>query len=297
MDHDVTVGDTDATITAAYRLQHPAELTLVGLSSAWPARVGFTLFDTLSQGQDHASFLSWVDDGSPLDVDSLVPGIPGERYITRDLVTWVITAPFQRSVRYLHQFTADVRLEGLDGNDVPLDFLVFELASRANLSEAWTSWVDAGSSIVVQDMLLLGLRERYRTLDATAWRVDAPLEATVLYLHQFRPRVILNGTDVQHTVGATWQFDAAQGGKAGLSAEWFTWADAGTMLAFDDATTGTPPRTTQDPTSFSVTSAFDAMINYVAPAPPAPPLDEPNWKPFLAIVYALILLAAGVAAG
>ena len=297
IDHVITVEDADRTITAAYRLQHPASLTLVGLPSAWPARIGFTLWGTASQDRNHASFSSWVDDSSWLDVDSVISGIVGERFITRDAVAWVVSAPLQASVRYLRQFTAGVRVEGLDGNEVSLDFSVFELADRANVSSAWNSWVDAGSAIVVQERLSIGPRERYRTLDTTEWLVEAPLDATVPYLHQFRPRVILNGTDAQHTVGATWQVDVEPGGKDGLSSEWFTWADAGTMLVFDDTTKGTPIRRTQDPTSFSVDSPFDAIIHYASPAPPAPPLPEANWKPLLAIVYAVVLLAAGVAAG
>jgi hypothetical protein len=79
-----------------------------------------------------------------------------------------------------------------------------------------------------------------------------------------------------------------------VASEWFAWTDAGTTLAFDAQTTGTPPRTAQDPTTFSVGSAFDATIRYEAPAPPAP---ESNWKPLLAFVYAIVLLVAGFAAG
>jgi len=297
IDHFVTVGGIDATITAAYRLQHPAALTLVGLSSSWPARIGFTLFATASQDLQHASFSSWVDDGSALDVDSLIVGIVGERFLTGDPVSWVVSAPFSAAVRYLHQFTAAVRVEGLDGNEVSLDFTAFESAASTSVMDAWNAWVDAGSAVVVEEVLSIGSRERYRTLDAREWQVNAPLDATVPYVHQFRPHVILNGTDAQHTVGARWQLDREPGGKDGLSAEWFTWADAGTTLRFDDTTSGTPPRTTRDPTAFTVGSAFDAIITYTAPAPPAPPAPEPNWKPLLAIVYALVLFAAGVAAG
>ena len=276
INHVVTVGSAEATITAYYRLQHPAALTLVGLSSAWPARVGFTLFSTPSQDLRHDAFASWVDDGSPLFLDSLIGGITGERFVTRDPTVWLLSAPLAASVRYLHQFTATVRVEGLEDNDVSLHFVTFERSEEAKVSHEWNEWVDAGSAVIVEETLSIGPRERYRTLDAREWQVNAPLEATVPYVHQFRPRVVLNGTDAQHTVGATWQIDREPGGKDGLSAEWFTWADAGTTLGFDDTTSGAHPRTTLDPTAFTVGSAFDAIITYTAPAPPAPPAPDPR---------------------
>jgi hypothetical protein len=299
IDHPFTVGSVDRTITALYGLQHPVTLTLVGLSGAWPATIESTLFGTTSWEPQPASFSSWVDDGSSVDVEDVIPGIVGERFITRDPVAWVVTAPLAAEVRYLHQFTASVRVEGLDGVAVDLDFTSFERAERATVSDsaAWGAWVDAASAVIVPELLAVGPRERFQSRDVTEWRVDAPLDATVAYLHQFQPRVILNGTDAQHTVAATWQLDRAPGGKDGLSAEWFAWADAGTTLAFDEITTGKPPRATIDPTTFGVDSAFDAVINYIAPAPPAPPLPDPNWKPLLAFVYAVLLLLAGVIAG
>jgi hypothetical protein len=296
IDHTLTVGTVDTTIVADYALQHPATLTLVGLRPAWPASVGFTLFSTAAQATRHDTFTSWVDDASTLEVNPLVTGIEGERFITGDTTTWVVLAPLAATIRYEHQFTATVRVEGLDGLSVSLDFSAFAAAILANVSDAWTAWVDAGSIVRVDDVIFSGARERYRTLNARQWQVDAPLDVTVPYLHQFRPRVFLSGTDADHTVGASWRVDRQAGGTNGLAHGMFEWADAGTTLSFDNETTGFPRRQAHDPTTFVVSGPFDATIRYWATTPPRPE-PEANWKPILALVYAIGLVAAGVAAG
>src|SRR3989304_5730594 len=77
----------------------------------------------------------------------------------------------------------------------------------------------------------------------------------------------------------------------GLSGEWSGWTDAGTRLAFDGNTTGSPPLRAADPAEFVVDAAFDRLIRYVAlPDGPGEPPDgpggtlptPPNWKPALA---------------
>lgn len=294
VDHEVIVAAVDTTIIAEYDLQHPATLTLIGLHAAWPTRIGFTMFGGASQQTSHDAFTSWVDDGSVLDVESLVLGIVGERFITSDSTSWLVEAPFSATIRYVHQFTASVGVEGLDGLAVALEFTAFGQGELENLSDVWTAWVDAGSLVRVDDVLFPSARERYRTFDSRQWRVDAPLEATVAYLHQFRPRVRLEGTDADHVVGGSWRVDREPASDDRLVTEWFGWADAGTTLTFDSETTGSPSRKTNDRTTFTVDRSFDATIRYSALPPPEP---DPNWKPILAAVYALLLVAAGFAAG
>ena len=286
--HAVVVGMADRTITAHFALQHPAELTLVGLRPNNPVNVTFQQ-GSPSRAAHHAAWSAWVDDDSDLAVDEFIPGIPGERFLTRDERRWTVKAPLSKTVRYDHQYVATVRLVGLLENEVRLDFHAFGGTDRANVTSLWTAWVDAGRQVRVDALLDLGPRERFRSFDPTDWTVDAPLDATVGYLHQFRPRVTLVGLGGNHTVGATWREDAQPAEASGLVVELYRWADAGTVLRFDEQSGGTPPMSALDPTSFEVTYAFDATIRYaLAPPPPAE-----NWKPVLALVYTIGLIVAG----
>ena len=289
--HSVFVGMVDATITAAFALQHPAGLTLVGLTLRNPVNVTFRQ-GAPGQAARFDAWSGWVDDGSDVAVDQSIPGIPGERFLTRDEWRWTVRAPLARTVRYDHQYVATIRLVGLLENVVGVTFHSFGGTDRADVRDAWTAWVDAGRQLRVEASLDLGARERFRTFDPTQWTVDTPLDKTVGYLHQFRPRVTLVGLGGNDTVGATWREDAQPAQAGGLVDELYRWADAGTVLRFDEQSEGSPPKFALDPTSFEVTYAFDATIRY-ALAPPPPP---ENWKPVLALAYTIGLLAVGGAA-
>jgi len=206
-----------------------------------------------------------------------------------------VTAPLSATVQYAHQFFAGVTAEGLEGRILTVDFETWAVARRGTAGPTWSDWVDAGTAVSVPDTLSVGLRERYRTRDATSWSADAPLAVMVRYHHQFQPRVTLAGTDAEHTVGATWRLDGDASRAAGLSGEWLAWADAGTTVAFDDRTSGDVPLTAIDPTALAVDRALDATIRY-AESPQAPPLDV-NWKPLVSLVYGLLLIVLGFAAG
>ena len=305
IDHWVTVGDGDATITAAYGLQHPASVVLVGLESAHPATVAYTLFGIQGGASAHDAWSSWVDDGTTVSVSAPVTGAPGERWATGDATAWTVTGPRNETVRFAHQFTANVGAVGLGGGlGAAVDFTSFGTAARGDAQPSWSAWVDAGTQVTVEGTVAVGARERSRATWATAWTVDAPLDASVSYRHQFSPRVLLEGTNATHTVGATWTLDGAARRSEGLSGEWSGWTDAGTRLAFDGNTTGSPPLRAADPAEFVVDAAFDRVIRYVAPPDgPGEPPDgpggtlptPPNWKPALAALFVLILVAAAVA--
>ncbi|TLZ52133.1 MAG: VWA domain-containing protein, partial [Methanobacteriota archaeon] len=288
--HSVSVGAIDLTITALYALQHPAQLTLVGLDPGRPVHVGWRLFGAASASPESSAWASWVDDGSALNVDGILAIGTAERYITRDTVAWTVNGPLARTVQYYHQFTATVRLLGLGTHDVHLDATSFGMSDGAGTHATWSDWVDAQTSVSVDALLSIGERERYGTPNPTQWRADAPLDETVSYIHQFLPRITLVGLDTNHAVGASWHADGKGKGRGGLSDSLEEWSDAGTFLTFDRESSGTPRLLAQDPTSFTVDSAFDATIRYAAFVPP-------NWKPLLALVYSILLIIAGAVFG
>ncbi len=287
--HVITTGTEDAKITAEYRRQHEAMITLIGLPSNRPATVRFTFNGSGSTGTSSTAWLDWVDDSSPVDIDALLAGIPGERFITLDPTAWIATGPLREVVTYSHQYTATLRMLGLETHDVSVDFVAFRATEQGLANVTWNAWVDAGSKVRAPDTLSLGTRERYRTLDATVWTADAPIDATLLYRHQYRPLVALQGLDETHTVGASWRLDGVPDSTRSLVDGLYEWADAGTVLAFDAMSTGQPTYFAQNATSLAVTSGFDATIWYAAPLPP----PSENWKPVLALVYTVALLAVG----
>ncbi len=291
--HPITVADVDTTITAGYALQHPANVVFLGLDPGRPAGVRFRLFGSNGASSSATAWADWVDDGSSVDVDGLVPGAAGERFITRDPTQWTATGPLAETVRYFHQFTADLRFVGLEGHLIAVDFVAFGSPSNTATALSWSDWVDATSALRADDLVPVSPRERYRTLDDTRWTVDAPVFANVTFLHQFRPRVLLLGLDEDHTVGAVWRIDAQAAARTGLSSSLYEWADAMAEMHFDARTTGEPPLHAQGSTGFVVDSAFDATIVY-ASRPPPPPV---NWKPILAVVYAIGLFIAGATFG
>jgi hypothetical protein len=289
-DHTLTVGVVDLTITARYALQHPAVLTFVGLPPTHPASVSYTLFGSALGGSSATMWSGWVDDDSAVGTDGVLAGIPGERFITLDPTLWAVRGPLDETVAFFHQFTVNLSFAGLESHDVPVEFTVFGGPDADAATLAWDSWVDADSEVRVPDTLTIGARERYHTLDGTTWTADAPLAASLLYRHQFRPHILLRGLDENHTVAASWRLDGGGRASVGLADELFAWADAGTTLVFDGQSTGTPARIARDPTVFSsVSGPLDATIRYEAPAL----LPPTNWKPILAFVYTLGLLAAG----
>ena len=277
----------------SYVRQLTATLSLFGLRSDRAASIESTTFGVQSIASGFEGWSSWVDDGSRVVVDDIVVGAPGERFATRDATSWRVLDPMGAVVTYVHQFTATLHIEGLDGHQIRLAATSFGEALGTTASTSWSSWVDAGRDVSTDDMLTIGERERYRTEGMTRWTVSAPLEETIAYLHQFRPRVTLQGTDPAHSVGAAWREDGTDALDERLAGEWFEWADEGSQLTFEETTTGTPPRTTEDPTSFLVDSAFDAVIRYAAPVS-AP---TQNWKPLLALAYFAALLLAGYGCG
>ena len=292
--HTITVGGADSTITAAYLLQHPASLTFLGLPGGHPVAVAFT--GRASAGSDLAqdAWSSWVDDGSTLSVNTSIGGLAGERWATENATQWVVTAPFVATVTYVHQFAATVRADGLDGRGAPVAFTAWGVVRTGTAAPSWSAWVDADTGVSLPQEMAVGARERYRTTDLTARSANGPFSLEITYVHQFRGHVALQGTDPDHTVGATWHADRTTFHRAQASADWTEWADAGTSVTFDERTTGDVPRTALDPTALTIDGPIEAVIRYSASPPPPAASMEVNWKPLLSLVYGLVLLLVGL---
>lgn len=292
-DRIVTVPATDTRIVADYAKQHHVGIRFVGLVPAHPAGIRYALGSAPQSASSADTWSDYADDGSNLNTDATVLGATGERFVSLDPTSWPVTGPLSETVTYYHQYNATLHLNGLDAQTTPLSYVSFGQQGATMANGRWSAWVDAGRQLRVDDLLMIGgqNRERYRTLDPTRWIVDAPLEETVTYLHQFRPRVTLLGLDANHTVGAAWTFDRTAQGRGGLANGTYEWADAGTALVFDAVSSGTPPLYAQKSPAFTVDRAFDETLLYAA-TPPPPPV---NWKPVFAVVYTIALVAFGTA--
>src|SRR3990172_5325885 len=142
----------------------PATLSLSGRRSHRAASIESTTFGVRSIASGFEGWSSWVDDGSRVVVDDIVVGAPGERFATRDATSWRVLDPMGAVVTYVHQFTATLHIEGLDGHQIRLAATSFGEALGTTASTSWSSWVDAGRDVSTDDMLTIGERERYRTL-------------------------------------------------------------------------------------------------------------------------------------
>jgi hypothetical protein len=112
------------------------------------------------------------------------------------------------------------------------------------------------------------------------------------YYEQYSPTVTLAGTN-QSRSAATEAHDTFGSShlEPGLYGTWSDWCDAGGQLTFSESTTGTPPGTTADTRSWTVTSAFSATIHYKVPG-------DANGDGYVDVSDVLLVSAAfGSAAG
>jgi hypothetical protein len=129
-------------------------------------------------------------------------------------------------------------------------------------------------------------------VDPVSWTLDAPIDATVRYRRQFRHIVVLEGTDGAHVVTVTFTLDG-QSGTRDVFGTWANWSDAATALSVSAETSGVSVRTTEDPTSWTATAPLDVLVRY-REATSQPPATEANWKPAIALVFSLTILAAAL---
>ena len=275
-EHTITVGTVDATVTAAYFVQHRPTVLLLGTSAAHDVEVRFTAAGVPSALRGSGTWSDWVDEGTRLSADALAGGSGAdERWATEEdfsVAPWsAVAAPFSRSVLYIHQYALRLVTVGLSPAwPAIVTMSAFGRAGSVPVSDAWNGWIDEATEAAIDGTVSVSAAERYRTQDTARWRGDAPLWVTVRYYRQWLWRVALVGLPGPGVV----QLDRTAFGtrlKSEATDRWSEWLDHGTTLSVDDAySPGARERyRARDPTSWAVTAAGDVTVAYVHEMRPA----------------------------
>ena len=150
-----------------------------------PPSVSFTAFGASAQGTQN-----WVDAGSAYGYTNPLAGSSAvERWFT-STPAGAISAAGTVSAVYFHQFAFSMGFavtgEGIYNNP-RLNFTTLGIVAlrQVNATQA-TFWVDAGSGWTVSSLLPSSTSsERWITKQATSGTAAAPLEAHLLYYHQY----------------------------------------------------------------------------------------------------------------
>lgn len=105
--------------------------------------------------------------------------------------------------------------------------------------------------------------------DDTLWTIDGSATSyETWYWHQLKPVVVLEGTDIDHTVETIHHDQFGPGHlETDLWGTWSEWSDYGSLIEFMDSTTGTPVRRAlaTDSTRFhDISEFFTDTIHYLA---------------------------------
>jgi hypothetical protein len=105
--------------------------------------------------------------------------------------------------------------------------------------------------------------------DDTLWTIDGSFTTRdVWYWHQLKPIIVLEGTDIDHTVFTINHSQFGPGHlESGLYGTWSEWSDYASLIQFIDSTTGVPVRRAlpTDSTRFhNIVAFFNDTITYMA---------------------------------
>ncbi|MCX8173116.1 MAG: tetratricopeptide repeat protein [Thermoplasmata archaeon] len=265
-----------SSVTFNWKTQYLLTVLTQNVTSTYPSSllVNGSFYTTIYDG--FAANI-WLDAnlGYQIGVSSEVSGPPNTRWAffrwtsgsSANPLTVNLNAPTQITAEYLKQYYCTLTLNGLSPSaPATINYQAFLTPYSVYSSGTWNAWVDHGSTITVSNEIYVSGTERYRTVDQYSFvAISSPISRTLTYRHQWHSTITLAGTDASHTVWANYTLDGIYYSQSGVYGSWSNWCDHGTTLSFSDTTTGTPPYTTTDPHSWTVTSAIVATIHYTTP--------------------------------
>jgi parallel beta-helix repeat protein len=166
--HDITVSGVDTEITAYYYTQYKPTVTLHGLDSMHNVTAYYTKNGvSLAVSGNFNVWSDWCDLGTSLYFDVNATGsTSSERWRTYEdfgVNQWTfISSAFSDNVVYYHQFNVSIITTGLVSS-----YLAEIIATQAgNLLNpatytSWNDWVDAGSTLSINETITLSVTERY----------------------------------------------------------------------------------------------------------------------------------------
>jgi parallel beta-helix repeat protein len=297
--HVVTVGTLDTAITAYYYTQYKPTVTLLGTDSIHNVTAYYTQDGTpINFPGNFGLWSNWVDEDTTLSFDIEATGSTNtERWHTYEdfgVGPWnSVSSDFSTAVMYYHQYNITLTTTGLVSS-YPATILATQAGNALNSTTytLWNDWIDADSTMSINETVSISATERYHTIDTFSWTVNFPIDATIDYYHQYKPNITLKGTDEVHIVGVLHVKDGAHHNDSGVFSTWSDWVDENTTLTFDECTSGSPTRCTIDIRTWTVASAFEATIRYTE-KPDVDGTEQTNYKPLVAFIFSILLLLFG----
>jgi len=268
--HDVIVGSIDKIITAYYKTQYKPNITLMGTDASHTVTAYHTK-DGIAESDPGTfnSWSDWCDNGTSLSFDVDATGSTAtERWHTYEdfaVSPWIsVSSPFSATVVYYHQYNVTITTTGLVSS-YPATITATQAGNPINPTTytMWNDWIDADSTLSIDETVTVSATERYHTIDTFSWIVNSPIIATVNYYHQYLVTVTTTGLDPAYpaTISVT------QHGTVNnptTSTSWSDWADNSTTLSIEDTimVSGTERYHTIDTVSWIANSPIDATVNY-----------------------------------
>ncbi|MEM3396489.1 MAG: hypothetical protein QW620_02035 [Thermoplasmata archaeon] len=282
-----------SSVTFNWKTQYLLTVSTLNLTSTYPGILSLngSFYSTI---YDSSPVTLWLDEnlGYQIGISSEVAGPANTRWAfyrwtsgsTANPITVNLNTPTQITAEFLKQYYCTLTLNGLSPSaPATINYQSLLTPHSVYSSDTWNAWVDHGSTITISNEIHVSSTERYRTVDQYSFvAITSPISRTITYRHQWYSTITLVGTDASHTVWANYTLDGIYYSQSGVYGSWANWCDHGTSLSFSDTTTGTPPYTTTDPHSWTVTGTIVATIHYTTP------VEEEN----LFEIYPLIFVLA-----
>lgn len=180
--------------SATYREQFQATLAIKGLSSSYPATISVVQDGITDTPAINSSWSDWADSGSALSISSLVTLSSEERYLAYDRTSWALDSVLMAEVHYVHQFLVSIDINGLkESHPATVTFLQDTRTNNLPISERWSNWVNAGSTLTIDKSVEGGWIGDWSAKDTTDWTVDSPISASVRYQRSYVGLYILVG--------------------------------------------------------------------------------------------------------
>ncbi|NYT12538.1 MAG: hypothetical protein GKC03_08345 [Methanomassiliicoccales archaeon] len=212
------------------------------------------------------------DHGTSLSID---PTVPGSMYTTDDQVNFIVVEPIiDLEVQYYQQHQVTINTNGMPmipgasvsytQNGVLKSKLIWDGAGFSELC-------DAGTTVQIEDVVVVSSTERYHTTDTTSWTVNGDITATVDYIHQYWincgvDTVGYTDLNVANHVNLDYELD-----EASLSYDLYdavslsTWMDENSYYTFSNPSTASDASHrwfTPDTTSYQVTGSATTILDY-----------------------------------
>lgn len=113
-EHQVIMGTASVTLTANYVTQHLSTIVTSGLDIAFPVLVSYTQLGQSRNSSTAESWNDWCDADTTLSIAQSVMGVAGQRWLTHDVASWVVTSPVDAVVRYILQYRVAFKFKTRD---------------------------------------------------------------------------------------------------------------------------------------------------------------------------------------